>query len=254
MFLLKKIIAPLLYPFTLITGLLTAGLILAWFTRKQQGSRRLITIGVALLLLFSYAVVPDFSLGLLEKQYSPLMSVHQAETIRWVVVLGGGIISDPRLPSTGQISNASLARLVEGIRIYQMCPGSKLLLSGGGVFDPKPEALVMAEIALDIGVAKGDMLLDTVSKDTKDQAMTVGEITGSDRFVLVTSAVHMPRSMALFRKQGLEPIPAPTDFMVKDAQEFHPRRLFPNSRGLEKMDRAVHEFLGIAWAKIRGQI
>ena len=254
MFLMKKIVAPLLYPFTMITGILIAGLILTWFTRKQKSSRRLITIGVALLLLFSYAVVPDFLLGLLEKQYSPLLSIRQAEKIKWVVVLGGGITSDPRLPSTGQVSNASMARLAEGIRIYKMCPGSKLLFSGGSVFDPKPEALVMAEIALDMGVAKGDILLDTVSKDTKGQAMTVSEITGSDTFVLVTSALHMPRAMSLFRAQGKEPIPAPTDFMVKDTQGFHPRSFFPNAYGLVKMERSVHEILGIVWAKIRGQV
>ena len=254
MFLMKKIAAPLLFPLSIITVLLLFGLFLLWFTRKQKASRRLLTSGVILLLVFSYASLPDFCLGLLEKQYPPLLSVHSADKIRWVVVLGGGHSSDPTLPPTGQISTASLARLLEGIRIHRSYPGSKLLLSGGGVFDPKPEAVTMAELSMVLGIDQSDFILDTLSKDTKDQAKTMKRLIGTDRFVLVTSAAHMPRSMALFRKQGLEPIAAPTDFWVKDAQGFNPRQVYPDAAGLRKMERAVHEFLGIVWAKIRGQI
>ena len=254
MFLLKKIVAPLLLPFSIVTALLLAGLALFWFTKRRKAARWLVTAGVALLLIFSYATIPDFCLGLLENRYPPLLSVHPAEKIIWVVVLGGGHTSDPTQPPTGQISNASLTRLVEGIRIYRMCPGSKLVLTGGIVFDPKPEAETMAEVAAILGVGKQDLVLDTASKDTKDQAIKVGQIVVNDRFVLVTSAAHMPRSVALFRKQGLEPLPAPTDFWVKQAQGFNPRQLFPNAHGLVKMERTFHEALGIAWAKLRGQI
>ena len=48
--------------------------------------------------------------------------------------------------------------------------------------------------------------------------MVVKEIVGKDKFILVTSASHMLRAMALFRKQGMEPIPAPTDYMVKERE------------------------------------
>ena len=71
MFLVKKIVAPLLFPFTIVNGLLLLGLALLWFTKRRTASRKLITVGVAMLLLFSYATIPDLSLGLLEKQYLP---------------------------------------------------------------------------------------------------------------------------------------------------------------------------------------
>ena len=63
-------------------------------------------------------------------------------------MLGRGHTSDPRLPATGQIPYSGLARLVEGIRIYNLLPEYRLILSGGDVFDLVPEAKTMAEVAL----------------------------------------------------------------------------------------------------------
>ena len=121
--------------------------------------------------------------------------------------------SDPRLPANSQISAAALERVVEGVRLYKTIPGSKLLLSGGRVFDPVPEAEVMAQIAELLGVKSQDISLESDSRDTADQAVIIGKRIGRERFILVTSAAHMPRSMALFKKRGLQPIPAPTDFL-----------------------------------------
>jgi uncharacterized SAM-binding protein YcdF (DUF218 family) len=84
--------------------------------------------------------------------------------------------------------------------------------------------------------------------------MLVRRLVGDDRFVLVTSASHMLRSVALFRKQGMEPIPAPTDHWVKRSDGMSPYRFFPGAENLLKTEMAVHEYLGLAWAKIRGQI
>ena len=80
---------------------------------------------------------------------------------KWIVVLGGGHVSDPRLPANSQISAAALGRVVEGVRLHKAIPGSKLLLSGGAVFDPVPEAEVMARIAVLLGVKPQDIRLET---------------------------------------------------------------------------------------------
>jgi len=82
------------------------------------------------------------------------------------------------------------------------------------------------------------------------------KIVGPDPFLLVTSAAHMPRSMALFRKQGMNPIPAPTGHQVKERQrgEISPGSFFPGIGELEKAEMAVYEYLGLAWVKIRGKI
>ena len=77
---------------------------------------------------------------------------------------------------------------------------------------------------------------------------------GPEKIILVTSAAHMPRSMALFRKRGLEPIPAPADFRVRGAQRPVPGRVFPHGSSLSEVEIAAHEYLGLAWAWLRGMI
>jgi uncharacterized SAM-binding protein YcdF (DUF218 family) len=204
--------------------------------------------------MLSYDVVPDLLLQRLEYAYPPLLNVENIQDIRWIVVLGGGHTSDLRLPATSQLSEASLARLVEGIRLYREIPKSKLVLSGGRPFERTAEAKIMAEVASAIGVKNQDMILEELSKDTEENAWLVRQVVGRDKFVLVTSASHMPRSMALFKKLGMDPIPAPTDYLVKETQEMNPSKFYPGAENLYKAQRAFYEYLGLAWAKLRGKI
>ena len=64
----------------------------------------------------------------------------------------------------------------------------------------------------------------------------------------------MPRAMALFEKQGMHPIPAPTDHKVKERQAISPEMFFPSADGLNKTKKAFKEYLGLTWAKLRDQI
>ena len=73
-------------------------------------------------------------------------------------------------------------------------------------------------------------------------------------FVLVTSASHMPRAMGMFRKLGMHPIPGPTGHRIKDSQGPHPSSFFPHASNLLRSETVFHEYLGMAWAKLRGQI
>ena len=104
------------------------------------------------------------------------------------------------------------------------------------------------------GVLKADRLLEPSSKDTKDQARLIKEIVGKDSFVMVTSAAHMPRSMALFEKQRMKPIPAPTGYGVKQRERPSPGMFLPSAHALLKAEVAVYEYLGMVWAKIRGEM
>jgi uncharacterized SAM-binding protein YcdF (DUF218 family) len=113
----------------------------------------------------------------------------------------------------------------------------------------------MGDMAREWGVGPEDIVLETKATDTKDHPVYVKEIVGRDRFILVTSASHMPRAMGLFRRQGMEPVPAPTDYMVKKREGgLRSGIFFPSAGSLEKAQRAIHEYLGLFWAKIRGQI
>lgn len=258
MFLIKKVISQFLFPLPLCLGISFMGLFLLCFTQRQRLGKAFISIGLITLMLLSYGFISDRLLRPLESRYAPYVGEGAADIpkhpVRFVVVLGGSHTSDPKLPLTSQITDSSLVRLAEGIQIYRKQPGSKLVLSGGKVFDPVPNAEVMAGLARDLGVDRDDIIVESRPKDTNDEACIMKPIVGSAPFFLVTSASHMPRAMALFKKLGMNPIPAPTRHRVKSNQALGPGSFFPNAGDLHKSETAVYEYLGIAWTKLRGQI
>ena len=119
---------------------------------------------------------------------------------------------------------------------------------------PAENAKIMANVAMAMEVDKQNLILEPSSKDTKDQARLIKELVGKDSFVLVTSASHMPRSLALFEKQGMKPIPAPTGYGVKQRQGQSPKMFFPRAHTLLEAETAFYEYLSMAWAKIRGEM
>ena len=254
MFLLKKIVAPLFFPLSLCLEILLAGIFLLWFTRRQKAGKIIVSMGVVVLIALSYGVASETLLRPLEYKYPPMTDISAVLDVEWVVVLSGGSSSDAHLPITGRLSHASLVRLVEGIRIHRKLLKSKLILSGGGAFNTIAEAKSMADVAVALGMNDEEIVLESESKDTKDQARLIQKIVGNNRFVLVTSASHMPRSMALFEKRGMRPIPAPIGHKVKERQKITPAIFFPSAGRIEKVERAFYEYLGLVWAKLRGQI
>ena len=221
-----------------------------------------VSIGLFLMLLFTYSVIPNYLLRSLESKYDPYyiqlsnksLESESMQLVKFVVVLGGGHTSDPKLPITSQIGKESLVRLIEGIRIYKKYSHVKLILSGGRGFDSIPTADVMAHVAKELGVDENDIILEATSQDTKDEAQLIKPLVRDDHFILVTSASHMPRSIALFKRQGMNPIPAPTGHLVIRKQGVSPSSFFPGAGSLLKLEMFFHEYLGIAWAKLRGQI
>ncbi|MCI5144087.1 MAG: hypothetical protein D3923_00850, partial [Candidatus Electrothrix sp. AR3] len=152
----------------------------------------------------------------------------------------------------GQLGQETLIRLVEGIRIYRKYSGSRLILSGGG--GEIANATMMAALTIELGVNTSDIITEAESADTKDEARIIKKIVRKDPFVLVTSASHMPRSMAMFRKLGMSPLPAPTAHNIKEGRYVTRDLFFPNASNLRNMEIVFYEYLGIVWAKLRGQI
>lgn len=257
MFLFKKIVSAFLMPLPLSLIFCLYGLILLWFTKKQWVGKISVTLGIVCFVLLSFEPVSNVFLAGLESRYEtyvPEPLEEKESGIDFIVVLSGGHVADPNLPLTSQLNGASLVRLVESIRLYFKHPGSKLILSGGGFSNSVPEAKLMADLALDLGVPKEDIIQEPESKDTKDQARLIRELVGDKKFLLVTSASHMPRSMALFNKLEMDPVAAPTNHLVRGDGEKAFYQLFPGSSDLRKTEKAFHEYLGMAWAGLMGQI
>jgi uncharacterized SAM-binding protein YcdF (DUF218 family) len=200
----------------------------------------------------------------LEWQYLPPEVLPEADII---IVLGGGTEAAQYPRQTVEV-NGSGDRLVYASWLYHQGVASKLLLSGGyipwlGERDSSP-AEEMATILGMLGVPEDALMLETESLNTYENVLYCKEIVereGFSRIVLVTSAQHMPRSVALFEKQGLEVIPAPTDYSVTQerwerlwepsftAQAFN---LLPSVGNLSATTSAMKEYLGILMYSIRG--
>jgi uncharacterized SAM-binding protein YcdF (DUF218 family) len=260
MFLFKKIVAPFFFPLPLTMIIILLGLVFLWFTYRQRTGKSLVSLGAFLLLVFSLSPVANFLVGFLEHQYKPYdvatKPVAGDQKIRFIVVLGGGHSSDDRLPANDRLGHAALKRLVEGIRIHKARPQSKLVLSGGSPFGKEPHAKVLLKVATLLGVKQTDTILETESKDTKDEARLLKPILGTTPFIMVTSASHMPRAVALFNGLGMHPLPAPTHHSTRDLaiSNLMPNDFFPSPGSLAASTSAIYEYLGLVFAKIRNQI
>jgi uncharacterized SAM-binding protein YcdF (DUF218 family) len=251
MFLMKKIITPFFYPLTLSVLLLVAGLILLLFTKRQRLANCLVLAGAVILVLFSYDPVSNLILRPLEHPSPSLPAAPRSSTEPWIVVLGGGLSIDERIPLTSQLSSTSMVHLAEGVILYRQRPGSKLLLSGGKGFEKESEADVMARVAASLGVPPADIVKEDQSRDTEEQVRLIRERVGEKAFVLVTSASHMPRVVLLFKNLGMKPLPAPTAHLALADGSLSPRNVFPKPSALRKAELAVHEYLGILWIRFK---
>jgi len=252
MFLFKKITAALLAPLPLCLIAILLGLLLLLFTQKKRTGNTLILVGITLLTLVSLDPVSNSLLASLENQYAS--HIQQPTTndnhVEFIVVLGGGHVTDPTISITSQANTSTLTRVTEGVRLLKIYPGSKLVLSGGSVFSPAPEAETMHALANIMGVTENNLILERLSKDTKDQAVNIKAIVKDNHFM----ASHMPRAMALFAVQGLSPTPAPTNHNARKIITPGPGYYFPNATALRHSEMFIHEHLGILWARLRGQI
>jgi uncharacterized SAM-binding protein YcdF (DUF218 family) len=132
-------------------------------------------------------------------------------------------------------------------------PGSKLLLSGG-IGGRLKHADILGAVAATMGVAPENMELHRVGRDTEEEALTIAPKVGKGPFVLVTSASHLPRATALFRHQGLAPIPAPAHHLSLDTRGVTVSELFPSPSALEAAHHGIHEYIGLLWSKLRGRL
>ena len=251
MFIFKKIIAAMLLPIPMVLIITALGLFLLWFSKRQRLGKWMTSSGVLMLVLLSSTPIANLLISPLESHY-PTYNLSQGP-VKFVMVLGSGHVSEPRLPVTSQIGSGSMARLLEGKRIYKANPGAKLIVSGWGGADPVTNAEVVAQVAIALGVPEVDVIKEPRAKDTHDEARLIKPVLGAADFALVTSAAHMPRAIALFKQQGMSPFTAPANYLVKKRPGQSVSIKF-SAGNLVKSESAIHEYLGLAWAKLRGQI
>ncbi len=249
-FFIQKILSAAILPLPLALLCLVLALVLTLF-RRRVAALSIGLLGVIILIAFSLPYLPDAMLKSLETKYQPLTQFPSG--INTIVVLGAGNGGYPRYPANDKLSAASLARLVEAIRIYKHLGQAKLLLSGGRVFGSPPDADAMNNVASLLGISPQDIIIENGSQDTYQEALFLHKLLKNQPFILVTSAYHMPRAMRLFEKQGMHPTAAPTEFL-EGKRRYSIKRYFPSAASLLYSDIALHEYFGLWWSQLTGKI
>jgi uncharacterized SAM-binding protein YcdF (DUF218 family) len=249
-FLLKKLISCFLYPlgFSILLSLLGA---LIW--RRNKASRLgpfLMVFAMVWLMVMSFPITGYLLRHPLESEAGPYADpkVLAQKGVRYIVVLGASTVTDEAAPVDRW--EQGVFRLMEGVRLWRGFSGAVLILSGGSYPGKTSNAEAMAVLPEMLGVPRKALVLETRAWDTMDEARFFKEIVGNKPFALVTSALHMSRSVALFRSIGADPIPCPCDFRTARLPAWYTWFL-PSVHGLGNSHEALHEYIGRLWLHVR---
>jgi uncharacterized SAM-binding protein YcdF (DUF218 family) len=245
MLVIKKAIGMLTSPGTLILVLLGYGCLRLVFSRGP-GKKGLawVGLGVACLYFFTTGPLPNFLMGRLEKGQQPVTTPENLSKLKYIVVLSAGLRATEGKPPTSRLDEASALRVAEGVRLFRLLAGAPILImTGEGPFGDIGSR--MAALAQSLGVPADKLIPANTAKDTYGNAREVRDWVKKEPFLLVTSAAHMPRSLMIFQKLGMKPVPAPGDF--RHLTEFFKSDYLPSSHHLFNMDAAIHEYLGLAY-------
>jgi uncharacterized SAM-binding protein YcdF (DUF218 family) len=216
---------------------------------RRRLSSALLASGLAVAYLGSVPIVGDILLVPLEARYPALSESALAPAqVTDIVVLGSSYSPRETLPVTATLDQEGLARIAEGVRLALRFPAARLVVSGGAARDEKASARGYARFAREFGIAADRLVVLDRPRDTAQEADEIVALLGKQKFILVTSAFHMPRAMVLMESAGASPVPAPTSqhtagsVVVGDLAEL----FFPSSLGLRNTERALHEYLGLA--------
>ncbi|HIK16934.1 MAG TPA: YdcF family protein [Leptolyngbyaceae cyanobacterium M33_DOE_097] len=260
---LSKLLPLFFYPLGLACLLLLVALVMLWRKRPRRAAIP-VALALAVLLIGSNGWLAGWLVRSLEMQHVPSGELPTADAI---VVLGGCTrpASAPRpwvdLSEEGD-------RVLQGIRLYQQGKAPKIIFSGGRIDwhgGGTPESQDMATIATAFGVPTAAILQDPTSLNTRQNAVNVQQILkreGMRRVLLVTSAMHMPRSLRIFQKLGIEAIPAPTDFLYTEEEqgwlsstsEAISLNVLPDADRLRVITRALKEYVGTFVYWLRGWV
>ena len=257
---LSKLLPLFLYPLGLACVLMVVALVLLW--KRPRGAAVAILLALMVLLVGSNGWVSLQLVRSLEWQNIPPTELPQADAI---VVLGGGI--KPALPPRPWVDLSEEGdRVIHAARLYQQKKAPLIVVSGGrtdwrGVGIPESED--MAEVLRWLGVPPGAILQDPNSLNTYENAVNVQQILNSRgirRVLLVTSAIHMPRSLLIFKRQRITALPAPTDFIVtfndlkeqRNSSQATILNMLPDVDRLQTSTRALKEYVGLIVYRLKG--
>lgn len=277
---LSKTLPQLFLPVGLCLLLQALALALCWRRRRRAA----LAVGVLALLMLWLPSTPRIAEGLLSslEQRHPARLAAASESADVIIVLGGGTTGRSRFKPEVDLGPSG-SRLLHGFRLYKAGKAPLLLLSGGSLWTRPTEAEQMRGVLSEWGVPDGAMILEDESRNTRENAVAslrLMQQRGLRRALLVTSAFHMPRALAIFQKEAarlsaqaagpvasgeergvaaqqqgagaLTIIPAATGVQVSGEHPYTVIRWLPEVGALACSTLALHERMGILIYALRG--
>jgi len=243
--------------FFLTTPIVWVFVLLLWgvLTKKTIRKKRLIWAAVITFYFFSNPFIADEFVRAYEEETYTYNDITEAFDA--VIVLGGFSTEDP---SRGQIQfHSSTDRLMAGIKLYKTGKANKLMISSGSGQITKPdekEALYVKDFLLKIGIPEEDLIIESESKNTHENAVFSAKILNekieNGSYLLVTSAKHMPRAKRCFTKVGLDVMPFSVDHQAGPRIFTLDHLFIPSAHSLIKWQALIKEWIGFIAYKIMG--
>jgi uncharacterized SAM-binding protein YcdF (DUF218 family) len=246
-----------LQPFPLFMILIGAAIAWLWY-RRRESWKWLVTLTMPYLLLLGLTIpaVAYQLRGTLEWRYGAVE--ERPPDTDGIVVLSGGLYSADGQRSRPEPDEDTQSRCLRAFDLYRRGKPCPILVSGG---DDAPAsrpkcAEVMRDFLVPLGVSPADVLVEKRSRTTFENAVEARKLLDEKhlrKIMLVTSAIHMERSVACFRKQGIDVVPCPCQFRAtpSDGSRFG---FLPSAGALQDSQRACHEWLGVVWYWFKGRI
>lgn len=250
MFVALKILLILFRPLIWITALFLWGLL----SKRPVRKKRLLVLSFVLLAVFSN----PWLIRSVVRAYEPPPFKDGGRAYPTGIVLGGFLSYDPK-QDKGYF-NASSDRFIQTALLYKTGKIKKVLFSGGNGLVTRrnfKESTFAREQLMLLGVPAEDIYVEDRSRNTEENARFSKEVIDSlhipGPFLLISSAMHLPRGMYLYKKQGLDVTAYPCDFQTRGAGDnFLEDYLVPNSSALILWDNIIKEWLGLLTYKLKG--
>jgi uncharacterized SAM-binding protein YcdF (DUF218 family) len=251
-FLLSKILGFFTVPSNAVATVCGVGLLLL-LTRRRRGGARLLAVGAVVLLVFGYSPLGNLLLLPLSERFPAWQAEGSAPD--GIIVLGGAIDSETTAARNALEMDASAERIVAMLKLARQYPAARILFSGGSASLLRravPEGPIAGRLLEEFGTSRERIVIEDRSRTTAENAIFTRELISpgpGERWLLVTSAFHMPRSIGAFRKVGFEVEAYPVDWRTGGTGDA----LLPFAKlsaGLSRIDVAVHEWIGLIgyWA------
>lgn len=247
---LSKSLTPLISPggVVLAVGVIA---VLFWLLRRPRTAIGLAVLALGLLWIVCTPAFESAATGLLESRY-PAVAVPLSPDADVIIILGGGAL--PRLSSAK--ADASDERLTHAFDLFKAGKAPAILVSGGDrIYRPgaPTDADDMRNLLTRLGVSPDAILADASSRDTEENAqncLAIMRAHGMSSALLVTSAIHMPRAMAAFKRAGIDALPSPADFSAPSSTGW--AAWLPDRARFWRDMPALHEIAGLVYYVLRG--